>query len=591
MDRYGRGFWYFLATRHPGVTHHRDARPAVVRAPVAGLGGGVPYALGCCAAMGLFLPGVAFSQLPNAGQSMREIESVRPALPAASAPELSIERTEQAAPAPEGVDAGPRVTVRAFAIGGNRVFTSAQLEPLLQDLTGRELSFGELQAAAARITSYYREHGYVLARAYLPRQDIDDGVVRIDVLEGRYDRIELHNRSRVLDGVVRQPLSALRPGEAVRGADLARSLLLVGDLPGVDAKGTLRSGRTQGSTDLVIDADPGPIATGTLEADNYGNLSTGRYRLTGSIAVNSPLRIGDRLTLRGMGSDTLQRYYSASYQLPVGPWSTRVGVGYSNLHSKVGEGFEELDLHSRANIQSAFVVQPLLRGRAFNLNAQLQYENKNLHDDYRAFQIQDDKNVGLWTFTLSGNGDDALLGGGTTAFSVSAGAGRLRTADVLGAQGFVKTRGTFKKLGVSVMRLQALGSRFQFYTQFSGQLSSGNLDASEQFSLGGPYGVRAYTLGSGSGDQGWQASAELRYAVAPGWRVSTFVDAGRVGINKHRVFKDTNIIRMQAAGFGAGWYGKGHQVTVAAAWPFASSEGLASSAGSPRIWFQATQYF
>ncbi|MBN3787654.1 ShlB/FhaC/HecB family hemolysin secretion/activation protein [Burkholderia sp. Ac-20353] len=520
---------------------------------------------------------------------MRDIETIRPALPAATQPEIELPKQDAAA-APAD-DAGPRVAVHAFDLEGNQVFDTTQLQALLADLVGRDLSFGDLQQAAGRITAYYRERGYVLARAYLPKQDIENGVVRIAVVEGRYGQIELHNRSRVIDGVLRQPLGALRAGDVVRGADLERSLTLLDELPGVAAKGTLRAGAEPGTTDLLIDAERGPLATGSVELDNYGDPLTGRYRATGSINVNSPLRLGDQLTLRGLTSNTSQHYYRASYQVPVGPMSTRIGVAYSEMTYRLGKEFEELDYHGRATVQSAFVTQPLLRGRRGSLSAQVLYENKNLHDNYDAFEIRSDKNVGLWSFILSGNSEDEWLGGGRNGFSVVLGVGRLRGNDPLKANQYANTRGSFTKLNLSAMRLQALGSRFQLFTQFSAQLASRNLDSSEKFSLGGPYGVRAYALGAGSGDQGWQASTELRYLAAPGWQVSTFVDTGRMQINKQPWVRDINTLQLSAAGLGVSWYGANRQVSLTAALPLGNAENVSTVTRSPSVWLQAAQYF
>ncbi len=542
-------------------------------------------ALICGGAAGLFEP--ALAQVPDAGRAMRDIETPRPDLPPESAPELTVPPSEEAAEsAPES---GPLVFVRAFALDGNTVFGSDKLLPLVADLAGGTLSFADLQRAAGRITAFYRRHGYVLARAYLPRQDIDDGVVRIEITEGRYGAITIQNHSRVLGAALRQPLSELHPGDVVRGPDLERSLLLLDDLAGVGARGTLRPGETPGTTDLVVDADKGPLASGSLEFDNFGDVALGRYRLGGSIDVNSPLRLGDRLSLRGLVSNELQRYYRAAYQVPVGPASTRVGVAYSSLRYRLGGAFSDLDSQGRASVQTAYVTQPLVRARTLSVTAQIQYENKNLRDDYGVFDIRRDKNVGLWTFGVSGNSQDGLLGGGRNGFSVMFGVGRLRSNDPFEADALKKSIGSFAKLNVSALRVQALGRRLELYTQFSAQLASRNLDESEKFSLGGPYGVRAYALGAGSGDQGWQASAELRYLVAPGWQVSTFVDAGRVQGDKHPWTRERNMQHMQAGGVGASWYGAKRQVTLTAAWPLGAATG--SPTRAPSVWVQAAQYF
>ena len=567
------------ADEYAGVIGARGMRRAT-----AGVGRAMCLSL-LCGAGAASLFGHAYAQAPNAGSAMRDIETSRPNLPAEAAPDLEIVPSGSAAQAP--AETGARVWVRRFEVGGNTVFDSATLQALVADLAGDALGFADLQRAAERISAFYRARGYVLARAYLPKQEIDDGVVRIEVVEGRYGRIEIQNHSRVFDAVLRQPLAALRAGDVVRGASLERSLLLLDDLAGVGARGTLRPGDAPGTTDLVVEAGRASPASGAIEFDNFGDPSTGRYRVGGSVDVNAPLRLGDRLSLRGLVSNERQRYYRAAYQVPVGPASTRVGVGYSSLRYRLAGGFSDLDASGRASVQTVYVAQPIVRARNAGLTAQVQYENKNLHDEYGVFSLRNDKNVGLWTVALSGNSQDGWLGGGRNGFSVMFGIGRLRSNDALGANELTNAIGSFTKL--NLQRIQAVGSRFQVYAQVSAQLASRNLDSSEKFSLGGPYGVRAYALGEGSGDQGWQASAELRYLAAPGWQVSTFVDAGGVQLNRHPWTRERNTQHMQSVGFGASWYGSTRQVSLTAALPL--GRGVDSPTRAPSVWVQAAQYF
>src|SRR5690606_18134760 len=136
---------------------------------------------------------------------------------------------------------GPSLAINGFTLQGNGAIASAELLPLLADLQGRTVALGELQAGANRITQLYRERGYPLARAYIPAQEIDGGVVQIAVMEGRYGEVGLNNQSRV-SGAALAPLAALKPGEAVRSAELERSLLLLQDTPGVEVKSTLKPG-------------------------------------------------------------------------------------------------------------------------------------------------------------------------------------------------------------------------------------------------------------------------------------------------------------------------------------------------------------
>ncbi|MCA7921144.1 ShlB/FhaC/HecB family hemolysin secretion/activation protein [Burkholderia cenocepacia] len=578
-----------MPTRQRPISHI-DARRR--RAAATGAPGWLTVACGVWyIAAAVLLPGfgLAHAQVPNAGQSIRDIETARPSLPAATLPDIDIAPAE---PAPgAAADTGPRIAVRAFVIEGSAAIPVARLDALLADLTGRELGFVELQQAASRISAYYRSRGYVLARAYLPHQDIEDGIVRIAVVEGRYGQIELHNRSRVFDRALRQPLDVLHAGDIVHGGNLERSLMLLDDMAGVEVKGTLRPGTEPGTTDLVIDAEPGPRANGSLEVDNFGDPLTGRYRATGSLDVNAPLRVGDRFSLRGLTSDKHQRYYRAAYQLPIGTAATRVGVAYSDMHYRVGGSLADLGYRGSADVRSAFLAQPLVRSRTTRLDAQFTYENKHLHDIYSAFEIDNDKQVDLWTLGVTGNNQDDFAGGGRNGFSATVTIGRLRGNDALGLNTVAHTHGRFARVNVSALRLQALGARFQLYTQFSAQLSSRNLDASEKFSLGGPYGVRAYALGAGNGDQGWQASAELRYLAAPGWQVAALADTGRIQLSKQPWTRERNTVQLSSLGVGASWFGPRHQISLTAALPLGPAYKVASATRSPSVWIQAAQYF
>ena len=111
------------------------------------------------------------------------------------------------------------------------------------------------------------------ARAHLSSAaEIRDGVVDIAVQEGVYDEIQLDNRSRVSDAVLRRGLSVLRPGDPVHIDNLESRLLRLSDLPGAAVQGTLRAGAHPGSSTLLVNAAPTPLVTGSIDADNFGGL-------------------------------------------------------------------------------------------------------------------------------------------------------------------------------------------------------------------------------------------------------------------------------------------------------------------------------
>jgi len=526
---------------------------------------------------------------PDAGQAQQGIDQAPLQLP--DRPRLEINLPD--APADPSAATGPRLQVNGFALDGNQALPDAELLAQLDDLAGRELTVGQLQGAANRITRFYRERGYPLARAYLPAQEIKDAMVTIAVLEGRYGQVQVNDQAG-LRGSALAPLATLRGGDAVQGKPLERSLLLLQDTPGIEVKSTLRPGASTGTADLLVDVHSAPLISGSVDADNYGNRFVGEYRLGGTLNLNNPLGLGDRLTLRAMGSEQDQRYGRIAYQLPLGPWATQVGVAHSDMDYQLGKDFEDLDAHGNARITSIFALQPLVRSRDFSLYGQLQFDDKRLKDDIDQFDQKSDKRARVTIASLTGNSRDTLLGGGVNSFALAWSQGRLNIDGAAAQRADDLTAGTagrFHKLNPSLVRLQRLSERFSLYTQLQGQWADGNLDSSEKLYLGGAYGVRAYPQGEASGDQGWLANVELRYALNEAWQLSTFADHGQVRLNKNTWIDEDNHRSLSGAGVGARWAAHGWQISAVAAWRLGNADAESDVSRTPRVWAQVVRAF
>jgi hemolysin activation/secretion protein len=535
----------------------------------------------------------SLAAVPNAGQVMRDIEQERKTLPAPAdlAPEMK--KTTKKSNNNEKDDA-PRILVHGFLIEGNRVLKTPELLKKLKGFSGKKLALKDLQDASQIITQYYQEKGYVLARAYLPEQDVTGGWVRITIAEGNFGQLHLNNHTRVSSTLLRKSVAGIKNGQVISDTDLERGLLLLSDIPGIEVNNTLRPGSQPGTADLLVDTTPGPLFSGSLTADNYGERYTGNYRLGGNLSLNNPLGLGDQASLRLLGSNKHQQYYRAAYDLPVYDSPVRVGAAHSEMSYRLGEDFAVLNAHGRAEITSLYAAYPVIRARLFNLSVQLQYEDKKLRDDIDLFEKRSKKDVGLSTLTLNLNNQDRWFGGGQSVLSISYGLGRLNIGDKqdrLWDAYSAKTLGSFSKININALRLQNLGGRFQWYTQINAQWASNNLDASEKFSLGGPYGVRAYDAGSGNGDEGIQFSTELRYAVMPGWQLSSFLDHGAIKLNKQPWTSEKNTTRLTSVGAGIGWFGRQQQVNIVAAWPIAQENAVTAPTHTPRVWLQTSWTF
>jgi hemolysin activation/secretion protein len=528
---------------------------------------------------------------PDAGQVLQEPRAPQP-LPGTGTPALTIDKPG-AGSVPEG---GAQVRVAAIRFSGNTAFSSAALESLLADAIGKEQSFADLTRLAARVTRHYREAGYLVARAYLPAQELQSGVLDIAVLEGILGQVSLANNAGLKDSAL-APLGALALNAPVQAQSLDRALLTLSDLPGTRVQSTLRPGTTVGASDLLVEVDKTHAFQGMADIDNFGSTYTGQYRVGTSLYWNNPLDRGDQMSLRLQASNTRMHYARLGYQLPLGAYGTRVGVAVSHLDYRLGKDFAALNADGKADTVSLYVRHPLLRSLDHNWYAQLQLDAKNLRDTVGSTATTSVHQLRNVVLGLNGDWQDALGGGGgaSNSLAVQLTTGQLRLDDDSLAQDAASTRsaGHFSKLNYQLQRVQALRPQWSLALNLSGQLADRNLASAEKFSLGGSNGVRAYAQGEALGDAGWLASAALRWQPAPGWQLQAFYDAGGVQLN-HRAWSGSgstgNRAHLAGAGLGVGWATEKLAFSLTSAW---ATEGRVSDGrrGGARLWAQATVAF
>lgn len=549
---------------------------------------GAVHATARLAVLACFAVGGACAQVmpPDAGQILRQ--TTQPVMPAPAPVLPGITQEPPAAAAP----AGERIEVRSFRITGNTAFTPDQLLPLLDGARGSSLTLAELDALALRITRHYRDAGYLLARAYLPPQDVRDGLVTIDVLEGRLGQVETRNLAG-LSGSALAPLSQLADGQLVSRGPLEGSLLALSDLPGVEVKSTLRPGAAVGTSDLLVEVAPGRAFTGSADLDSYGNRYTGQYRLGATLSWNNPASLGDQASLRAQGNDQGFAYLRLGYQLPLGARATRVGVAASHMRYELGGGFAPLAASGEATVFSLHARHPLVRTRDTSWFLQAQYDDKALQDRIASTAMRSSKTLRNWTFGVSGDLSDDWGGGGASRLALSATLGQLTldAASALADQGTARTQGHFSRWLLSLERQQLLGARFSLAGSYSAQRAGQNLDSSEKFALGGALGVRAYPQGEAAGDHGQLISVELRHQVNAQWQLQGFYDDGRVAVNHSPWAAGANRRHLAGYGLGVGYAAAGVSLRLAAAWKAGSAAPTSDTDRSPRLWFQAAVAF
>ena len=427
------------------------------------------------------------------------------------------------ADAPAIAPGGREVSVTRVVIDGNTVLPQSELDAFAQAYAGQSLTLAEIYAVADALTDLYRERGFGLAAATVPAQRVEDGTLRLTVVEGRIGSVRYEGGDRYdRDALARQAI-AMQPGEVFRNANVDRALLLLNDLPGLRARAVVGPGVAAGTSDVVVRLEEDPTEF-RISLDNYGRESIGEHRLTLDGAVNSPGGHGDVLSGSLLVSQSnLLTYFSLAYGAPIGKDGSHVGVSYSRADYDVGTAvFVPLDIEGLNNVLRIDWTHPTVRSRERTVVVGAAVSHTTSESTSLGTLTTDTE---ITLLEISAFMNRVWSGGSSTNFGVSFGTNMQSNSD-----------GTDPGAQMGRLRMDASHTVW-FAPAWAGVLraaavySPDPLADTQKFSVGGPYSNRGFVSSEARGDRGASATAELqrhfRIGASPAY-ASAFFDTGSV---------------------------------------------------------------
>lgn len=462
-----------------------------------------------------------------------------------------------------------QVTVKGFRFEGyNGLANEAELQALVAGSVGKKLNSADLKSLVGKVTAYLRSKGWLLARAYLPQQDLSSGILTIGIVQGKSDgSIQIHRDSTVrienykLQGIANK---GAIPGEPVNQDRLERAILLENDLPGVNAKAEIAPGSTPGSSIVRFNVSEGAPITSTVWGDNQGNRYTGSLRGNALVSLNDPFHYGDQITFLYTEASGLNQG-KIGYNFPLGSNGLKGNLSLTGMTYTLQEELKSLEYKGDSSVIDGGLTYPLVKSRKTTVVVGLNYADKHLTDSQSGTGLRD-KTVKVGNLSLSALNFDSWFGGGSTNAKLGVSYGDFHESNTLAATdaSLSKVQGGYTTLMAGLSRLQSVSDRVTLNLSWSSQYAFDNLDSSEKYFLGGPDGVRAFPVGEARGDSGHLLNADLRYQlpVPACWgkiQFGGFYDAGRITVNTNRFAGDVssasnkNEYWLQGAGLSLNW--------------------------------------
>jgi hemolysin activation/secretion protein len=408
------------------------------------------------------------------------------------------------------------VDVKGFAFLGNSVIGSQELQLLLAGYVGQSCGLQKLREAADKVTAAYHYRGMALARAYIPMQKVESGIVTISIIEGRIGEVIIEGNRNYSEKFIRKFITGGKRTEFLTVERLEKGLLLLNsNFTDLKTTANLSPGKEPGTTDVHIKVEDGAPLHLTLSANNFGAENVSRARYSAQAEWINALFPGGRLaasaTLGERSKD--MSVYSGSYEFPLNSLGTSVGISAFDGSFDVGKDFAALGIHNKETSGDIHISQSLFKARLSSLTGRIGFRASEAKY-YMMDEISKTDNTRVVYAQVQ---VDKSFWGGRNLLDLTWSQG-LGTA--MGGSGLDEiipvsrqnASNDFYRINLGLLRLQPLSDSFSGLLRVSGQWSPSDLLAGEEWLIGGMNSVHGYSLGEASGDKGYSASLSLRVA-------------------------------------------------------------------------------
>ena len=433
-----------------------------------------------------------------------------------------------------------RFEISRFEVSGNTLLPAAEVQAAVAPYTGAGRDFGDVQRALEALEAVYHAHGYNVVTVQLPEQELNGGVVRLNVVQTTVRQVEVTGNRWFTEANVRASLPALRPGATPNLNDVSRNLRLVNENPAKKVRVTLAGADVGGEDAIdarveVADERPWKVM---LNADNTGTRTTGKTH-AGVLLQHADLWGRDHVgTLQY--TTTAERpdrvaVWAAGYHMPLYALGDSVDLfaSYSDVDSgAVNAGLFNLAVSGKGTVYGARYNQVL--AKRGSLEGRIVYGI-----DVKAFRnnvMFGDENFGndvtVRPVSVGYVGSRAAPDG-QTDFSVALlqnvpGGSRGTAADVAAVRS--GARAGYRMVRFAAAFAGVIGDDWQSRVLLNGQWTRDALVPGEQFGAGGATTVRGYGERDLATDTGIVSNVELytpNLCSRAGWqcRLLGFYDA------------------------------------------------------------------
>jgi hemolysin activation/secretion protein len=507
---------------------------------------------------------------------------------------------EQAAPVAgaEPAPADPPFDVWEYRIRGNTLLPTRDLEKVVYPLLGPGRRLADVEQARVAVEQAYRDAGFATVYVDIPEQEVDGGVVRLQVTEGRVASLRITGSRYFSNGWIRDQVPEVEPGNVPRLAVFQQQLRQVGTRS-ADRLVTpvLRPGRAPGTVDVELKVQDRLPVNGSIEVNNRNVPNTTSSRVSASVRYDNLWQrdhsLGFQYNVAPEEPDETS-VLAASYVFrPKGSALSYAFYGVKS-DSEIAVAVSDLNVIGQGTIIGGRMVVPLPSAAAFVQGLSVGLDYKDFDEAIRFGGDPDDPDDLItpvsyvnWSATWNGAwfGERQSQG---LEFGLNFGLRNFENDTPEFEDRRFKGRANYVYVTAGYDLTRQLPWGTSAYVSLNGQITPQPLVPNEQFNAGGLDTVRGYFESELLGDYGLQAQLEWRSpnvgprlgAVVDGLYGYTFVDWATLRILEAQA-SQIDSYTVYSAGLGLRTRIAAFTASLDWAWPF--RDGTATDADDDRL--------
>ena len=262
------------------------------------------------------------------------------------------------------------VTVKKILVTGYTVFSEREIEEIIKVYHGEKLSFSELRNITKTITDLYVSRGYITSGAFLPEQEIVDGIINVQVIEGKLEDIKIKGLKNLQENYISSFISSTQTSQVLSSSKQSPPLninSLKNDLNLLKRNSSIKNieaelvqGTESNLSVLLIEIEEIAPFQAKLSFDNYRSPSVGEFQGTLKTSYGNLIGVSDR----AFGHYNLSSgfdAYSVGYEIPLNSKNGTISLEYRNGDSEIIEdSFNEVDIRAESDTVSLQYRQPII---------------------------------------------------------------------------------------------------------------------------------------------------------------------------------------------------------------------------------------